>query len=240
MSRNHKTDGMRQYWDDRARENAVYYVDTTCDYGSPDMERFFRTGEIVVREALLDAPVQPTGRQLAVEIGPGLGRVSKALAPHFERVVGIDVSPEMVRRAAELVHEPNVSFTVGDGATLSAIDNATTDLVVTFTVLQHVPNRAAIASYLCEAARVLRPGGVLSAQWNGDAHPVRYRMRGYWWQLQRRAGVKRMQDERAAPQFVGTAVRPTFVRHVLEDAGLTVEATKGLGTLFSWVWARKT
>lgn len=228
---------MQRYWDERARENAVYYVDTTCDYGAPDMDRFFETGRAIVREAFLEAPVQPSGRQLAVEIGPGLGRVCSALAPHFEAVIGVDVSDEMVRRARELVTDSNVTFEVGDGATLHSIDDACADLVVTFTVLQHVPKREVIVSYLREAARVLRPGGVLSAQWNGDARPNRYRMRGWWWRLQRRAGVLR--DNRAAPQFLGTPVPVSFVRGVLEDAGLVVEGTKGDGTLFSWIWARK-
>jgi len=29
------------------------------------------------------------------------------------------------------------------------------------------------------------------------------------------------------------------VRSVLEDAGLVIEGTKGEGTLFSWIWARR-
>jgi SAM-dependent methyltransferase len=233
------TDGMRSYWDARAQENAAFYVDTTCDYDQPDMEQFFDTGNEVVREALLDAPVQPAGRGLALEIGPGLGRICKALAPHFERVVGIDVSAEMVDRARELVDVPNVTFDVGDGATLGLVEDASVDFVLTFTVLQHLPDRSAIVGYLREAARVLRPGGVLAAQWNGDAHPRRYRLRSAWWQLQRRLGVRSKQDHRVAPQFLGTPVPAPFVRAVLEEAGLAVEGTKGDGTLFSWIWARR-
>jgi SAM-dependent methyltransferase len=233
------TDGMRSYWDERARENAAYYVDTTCDYDAPDMGRFFETGEEVVREALLDAPVQPAERKLALELGPGLGRICKALAPHFERVVGLDVSAEMVRRARDLIDDANVTFEIGDGATLRPTEDDTVDLVLTFTVLQHVPDRDAIAGYLRDAARALRPGGVLAAQWNGDAHPRRYRVRSAWWRLQQRAGVRHKQDRRLAPQFLGTPVPVPFVRAVLEDAGLVVNAIKGEGTLFSWVWAVK-
>lgn len=233
------TDGMRSYWDARAQENAAFYVDTTCDYDTPDMDQFFETGTKVVREALLDAPVQPAGRELALEIGPGLGRICKALAAHFDRVVGLDVSAEMVRQARELVDDPNVTFETGDGITLQPVEDASVDFVVTFTVLQHLPDRGAIVGYLREAARVLRRGGVLAAQWNGDAHPRRYRLRGAWWQLQRRLGVRSKQDHRVAPQFLGTPVPLPFVRSVLEDAGLVVEGAKGEGTLFSWIWARR-
>jgi SAM-dependent methyltransferase len=233
------TDGMRRYWDERAQENAAFYVDTTCDYDAPDMQEFFETGDRVVREALLDAPVQPAGRGTALEIGPGLGRICKALAPHFDRVVGLDVSAEMVGRARELVDDPRVTFEVGDGVTLRPLAGASVDFVVTFTVLQHLPDKRTITGYLQEAARVLRRGGVLAAQWNGDAHPRRYRLRSMWWKVQRRLGVRSKQDHRVAPQFLGTPVPVRFVRSVLEDAGLVVGGTKGDGTLFSWIWASK-
>ena len=233
------TDGMRRYWDERAQENAAFYVDTTCDYDAPDMARFFETGDHVVREALLDAPVQPSARGAALEIGPGLGRICRALASHFDRVVGLDVSVEMMRRARELVDDPRVTFAVGDGVTLQPVDDASVDFVVTFTVLQHLPDKGTIAGYLREAARVLRPGGVLAAQWNGNAHPRRYRIRSAWWQLQRRLGVRSKQDHRVARQFLGTPVPVRFVREVLEDAGLVIRGTKGDGTLFSWIWAAK-
>jgi SAM-dependent methyltransferase len=230
---------MRSYWDARAQENAAFYVDTTCDYRAPDMSQFFETGTDVVRQALLDAPAQPAERRLALEIGPGLGRICKALGLHFDRVVGLDVSGEMVRQARELVDDPNVTFEIGDGVTLRPVEDASVDFVITFTVLQHLPDRDAIVGYLREAARVLRPGGVLAAQWNGDAHHHRYRLRSAWWQLQRRLGVRNKQDHRVAPQFLGTPVPVAFVRTVLEEAGLVVEGTKGEGTLFSWIWARR-
>jgi ubiquinone/menaquinone biosynthesis C-methylase UbiE len=236
---NQLRDGMRRYWDDRAQENAAYYVDTTVDYDSPDLAQFFETGDQVVREALLDAPVQPAGRGQALEIGPGLGRICKALAPHFQKVTGLDVSSEMVERARELVDAPNVTFAVGDGVTLQPVPDASVDFVVTFTVLQHVPDRDAIAGYLRECARVLAPGGVAAVQWNGDAHPVRFRLKTWWWRARNRLRRREHRDRRLVPQFIGTPVPAPYVHGVLEDAGLRIEGTKGDGTLFCWVWARK-
>jgi SAM-dependent methyltransferase len=232
------TDEMRRYWDDRARENAVFYVDTTCSYDEPDIEHFFETGNGVVDRVLLGGPVGPAGHSLAVEIGSGLGRICKALAPHFDRVVGIDISAEMVRRARQLVPEPNVSFEVGDGVTLRSIDNETADCVFTFTVLQHLPTRDAIVGYLRESARVLRPGGVLVAQWNGDRHRLRFRARRWWWRIQHLVGAGHHRS-RLAPQFLGTPVSARYVRSVLESSGLSVEHMETEDTLFAWVWATK-
>ena len=101
---------MRAYWDDAARRNAVWYVDTSLSYEGPDMDRFFETGRRIVSEALDGSPVPLPGTGTAVEIGAGLGRVCRALADRFDRVVGLDVSPEMVERARGLVDDPRVSF----------------------------------------------------------------------------------------------------------------------------------
>src|SRR5581483_11917494 len=118
--RERAVDGMRAYWNDRAKANAAWYVDTSLDYAAPDMDRFWETGRVIVAEALdKDPPAKPGGTDLAVEIGPGLGRICVALADRFDRVVGVDISEEMVSRATELVDNSKVSFVLGDGASLS-------------------------------------------------------------------------------------------------------------------------
>ncbi len=228
---------MRRYWDERARENAVFYVDTSLAYGAPDMERFWATGRTVVDEALLRAPVQPAGRDLAVEIGAGLGRICVALAEHFDHVIGIDVSPEMVHRARGLVAHPRVRFEVGDGVSLAAVADASADLVLSFTVFQHQTDRSTAARYLAEAGRVLRAGGVVAVQWNNDAHPRRYAVRAWWLRAKRRLGL--LGDERAAAPFLGRPLPLPFMTDVLSASGLDPIGTRGEGTLFAWIWAVK-
>jgi SAM-dependent methyltransferase len=230
---------MRNYWDERAKENAVWYVDTSCDYDSPDMEQFFATGPEIVRQALLEAPVTPGGRSLAVEIGCGLGRISLALAPHFEQVVGVDISPSMVDQARELVSAPNVSFAVGSGTDLGPVADDSADFVTTYTVFQHLPKAALIEAYVKDSARILRPGGVLAAQWNNLPHPLGWKLRGAWWRLRQRLGGPLRLDQRVAPQFTGIRLPTKDMLAMLERAGLTVKETRGTGTLWAWVWATK-
>jgi SAM-dependent methyltransferase len=230
---------MRSYWDARAQENAVWYVDTTMDFDDPDMERFFATGPVVVRQALHDAPVQPSGRNLAVEIGSGLGRICLALAEEFDQVIGVDVSETMVARARELVPQENVRFAVVSGADLRPVAGGSTDFVTTFTVFQHMPKASLIEAYIAEVARVLRPGGVLAAQWNNLPHPLLGRASGTWQRLRHRAGGRFALDARVAPEFVGLRVPLTQMLGMVERAGLTVRATAQTDTLFAWVWASK-
>jgi SAM-dependent methyltransferase len=230
---------MRSFWEDRAQENPVWYVDTSMDYDDPDMEQFLATGSTVVRQALLDAPIRPERRQLAVEIGCGLGRICAALSPYFSEVVGVDISSSMVKQARMLIPDTNVRFELVSGADLQPIADDSADFVTTFTVFQHMPKASLIEAYLNEAARVLCPGGVLAAQWNNLPHPTRWRVRSTWWRLRRRIGGPLALDTRTAPEFTGLRVPMTIMAAMLRQAGLSVRATSGEGTLFAWVWATK-
>ncbi|HWW53854.1 MAG TPA: class I SAM-dependent methyltransferase [Acidimicrobiales bacterium] len=226
---------MARYWDDRAQENALWYVDTSLDYDHPDMDHFLATGWEILREALLDAPVQPATKGVAVEIGCGVGRICRALTEQFEQVIGIDISETMVARARQLV--PSARFEVGTD--LSAVADDSADFVTSFTVFQHMPRAALIDAYVAEAGRVLRSGGVFAAQWNNLPHPWRWKARGVWWRLRHRVGGRFALDQRVAPQFVGMRLPFDDMADMVRRAGLEVQATAKLGTLYAWVWATK-
>ncbi len=231
-------DAMKQFWDARARENAVWYVDTTVDYDDPDWDHFFASGRTIAAHALGRSPLPPRRHEVALEVGAGLGRICQALADDFDHVIGVDISDEMVRQARELVTADNVEFRVSDGTTLTGIEDDSVDFVVSFTVLQHLPSPEIVTGYLQEVARVLRPGGVLAIQWN-NCPPLRYRTQTAWLRLQARLGRGEQHRYRDAPEFRGTPVRLPVVRRTLEQAGLTVHQTEGEGTLFAWLWAAK-
>jgi SAM-dependent methyltransferase len=229
---------MRDYWDERARTNAAWYVDTSIDFAEPDMDRFFATGETIVGEALDGAPASPPAYGVAVEIGAGLGRVCRALAARFERVVGVDVSPEMVARARELVPDDRITFELNDGVTLPVPD-AHADLVVSFTVFQHIPKLSLIRSYVREAARVLRPGGLFAFQWNNLPGPTRWRVRRAVLSALQRTGVRRETHGRNAAEFLGSRVPLPAITAALRESGFEVRGMRGTGTMFAWAWATR-
>lgn len=230
---------MRRFWDDAARRNAAWYVDTGLDYGNPDMGAFFETGRRIVGVALDQSPVVPARHELAVEIGSGLGRNCLALAERFDRVVGIDIAPEMVRQARELVTEPRCRFDVGDGATLPGVADGSADFVLSFTVFQHIPDAEVILRYLAEAGRVLRPGGVCSFQWNNTPGVARWRLRRLLLSNLQRLGVRKERYRRNDAAFLGTTVPVDRITAALDDAGLEVRGGTGLGTLYAWMYAQK-
>lgn len=230
---------MRDYWEQRAKLNPAFYVDTSLDYDTPDMDQFLDTGRRVVSIALDEPPATaPAGTGLAVEIGCGMGRICLALHERFDRVVGYDISEEMLRRARELVPDQTVDFRLTEGATLPGQPAGSVDFVLTFTVFQHIPSVEVIRSYVQEAGRVLRPGGVFVLQWNGTSGALRWRLRRAGMAILQRLG-RGDRYGRDAPQFLGSRVELEDMRRMLAAAGLTLGATSGEGTLFTWGWACK-
>ena len=231
--------GMREFWDSAAKKNAAWYVDTTVSFDNPDMETFFATGHKIVDTALGGSPVPPTQHGLAVEIGSGLGRNCVALADHFGSVVGVDIAPEMIRQSRELVDNPRVSFELCEGADLSSIASGSTDFVLSFTVFQHIPEVGVIEAYLREAARILRPGGVVAFQWNNQASERKWRLRRAVLATLQGTGLRRESHQRNAVQFLGTTVDLDRIKATLDGAGMELLKTDGVGTLFCWAWAVK-
>jgi hypothetical protein len=86
---------------------------------------------------------------------------------------------------------------------------------------------------------VLAPGGVLAAQWNNLPHPRAWRFKAMWWRLRDRIGGPLAMGPRVNRAFIGTRVPFATVTTTLESAGLTIQGSKGLDTLFAWVWATK-
>jgi len=228
---------MRAYWDERARLNAAWYVDTTLDFEQPDMARFFASGEKIVHDHYVDGPVHPPHTQLAVEIGSGLGRICRGLRKHFDRVVGVDISEEMVTRARELVDEPGIEFVHGDGVGITGVESASADLVFTFTVFQHIPEPSIVDGYIAEAGRVLRPGGVFIFQWNNESGSLAWRLRRVRLSVLQSTGLRPERYGRHAPEFLGCRIPRDRIETALTRAGLDLVHTMGDGTLFTWGWA---
>jgi ubiquinone/menaquinone biosynthesis C-methylase UbiE len=114
-------------------------------------------GQRALREAFLaDLGVGPAAR--ALDVGCGTGVLTRMLARHpgVGAVVGVDLAPSLLERAAELAADvPNVSFREGDARGLPFAEGSF-DAVVFDSALSHIPGPEAA---LAEAVRVLSPGG---------------------------------------------------------------------------------
>jgi SAM-dependent methyltransferase len=95
--------------------------------------------------------------RLALDIGCGRGAFARQLARRSERVIGIDLSPNMIRAARERSRDsPNVEFDVADVMSYD-LGAGRFDCIASMATLHHLP----LAELLPRLARALRPGGVL-------------------------------------------------------------------------------
>src|SRR5689334_21528538 len=107
---------MQRFWDERARENAFFFVDDRLDYRDTDVERFWRDGQADLSELLRVVGAEIAPSDVVLDIGCGVGRLTRAAAAQARHVIGLDVSAEMLARARELnAHLENVEFRHGDG-----------------------------------------------------------------------------------------------------------------------------
>jgi SAM-dependent methyltransferase len=163
---------MQEFWDRRARENAAYFVDNRLDYRRPEMEAFWQGGREALDRMLggLGATIGPGDE--VVEIGCGVGRLTRWLAQRAATVRALDVSEEMLVRAAELNDLPNVTWVHGDGTSLAGIESASADVCFSDVVFQHIHCRRAPWERLRTAAlaRLGRaPRGQAHPAWLGSA-----------------------------------------------------------------------
>jgi cyclopropane fatty-acyl-phospholipid synthase-like methyltransferase len=159
---------MRADWDRRARENAPFYVCTTA---SDNPASFAESGERDLERHVVDGlAVSRDWRVL--EIGCGLGRLVKPFSRRVARVVGVDVSDEMLRRARDYCAGlANVDLHGTDGR-FDFLSADSFDFVFSHIVFQHVPRKAYVETYFREAFRVLVPGGTFRVQVDGRARQV--------------------------------------------------------------------
>lgn len=232
---------MRRFWDARAAEDPFYFVDNQGAYRNTDLERFWAGGREALDRMLDSLGVAIAPEDEIVEIGCGIGRITRPLAERGARVWALDVSQRMIDIAQELNPElANVQWRLGDGRTLAGIETASADAVYSYVVFQHIPDPQITLGYVQEMGRVLRPGGWAAIQVSNDPSPHRpapfLRRARLRLAHPMRGRAPRGQSNRA---WLGSAVDLERLRSVAEEAGLEVERVIGAGTLYCLVLLRR-
>lgn len=229
---------MERFWDARAREDAFYFVDSRLRYHAPDEEAFWAGGEDALQTILNLLGVELSEDQVVVDIGCGLGRLTRPLARQTRRVLAIDVSAEMLAQAKELNPTlTNVEWIHGDGTSLQPIPDAGTDACVSHVVFRHIPDPEITLGYIREMGRVLSPGGFAAFELSNDPEP---HSRG-------RVGIRarvaallgRAPKGQDSDPWLGSYVDLEKLRAAAEGAGLVVERIEGESTEFCLILLRR-
>ncbi len=163
-----KLKATRAHWEKLARADARWAVLTDNDKkgGQWKTDEFYATGQADVAASLAwirSQGIEP-GRGEALDFGCGVGRLTQALAQHFERVTGVDVSAEMVAQAR--AHNPRgetVQYVHNPESNLSCFATGRFVWVYSLITLQHIPP-AISRLYIAEFCRVTAPGGLILFQ----------------------------------------------------------------------------
>lgn len=125
--------------------------------GYTDMEKLDEAGQAFAETLKQFVGLNKTDSVL--EIGCGVGKNGKFLAPLCKKWIGSDVSSNMLKFAAEtLKNFNNVELVETNGYDLSEIDDESVDVVYCSIVFMHLDEWDRF-NYLIEAFRVLKPGG---------------------------------------------------------------------------------
>lgn len=111
--------------------------------------------------ARLLALTKPRPEWIVLDVATGAGHTAITFAPHVARVIASDITMRMLELCAEMARAKglsNVSAAGIDAESLPFKDNSL-DLVTCRVAAHHFP---ALADFMAESARVLRPGGLLA------------------------------------------------------------------------------
>lgn len=101
-------------------------------------------------------------RGTCVEIGCGAGRITAQLAAAFDSVIALDVSPEQIKLAGQLLgsQADKVEFHIVDQPVIPAADGSCAAMFSSH-VFQHFSDFGDVVRYWQETYRVLVPGGTI-------------------------------------------------------------------------------
>jgi len=129
-------------------------------------DEFFASGRAEINE-LMDSLTRlgvKLNRSKALDFGCGIGRLTQALALHFENTIGVDIARSMIDMANKFNQfGEKCQYFLNTQDNLALFPNDNFDLIYTNIVLQHM-EPVYSKKYIREFIRILKPDGILVFQ----------------------------------------------------------------------------
>ena len=146
----------KNFWNEKSETptGALSAVD-----GSTNEKTARLTGTYSARQVSEALDLKATDRVL--ELGCGVGRIGREIAPHVAYWEGLDISSNMIEVARDRLKEfNNVGFTELSRSSLQPLQDASFDKAYCVAVFIHM-DKEDFFLYLQELARVVKPGGLI-------------------------------------------------------------------------------
>lgn len=157
----------KQFWNHQAAtpESALAAVD-----GSASEEVVQITGKYTAQQVATGLDLKP--EDCILELGCGVGRIGRELAPHCRHWTGVDISEKMISHARQRLDQfSNTEFHQLSRTSLEMIDDDSLSKAYSVAVLCHM-DKEDLYLYLQELHRTVRPGGLIYLETWNLAHPV--------------------------------------------------------------------
>jgi SAM-dependent methyltransferase len=171
------------FWERFAEQDPYLYILTSMKRTDPSV--FWQSGqETVKRELLPFVQTHDVRSSLALELGCGIGRLALPLAPHFRKVVGVDITRGMVQRATSFANDngiKNISFLAFAGPEdllqQTYEHSGSCDFIYSLLVFQHIAEFSTIEGYLHVIRTLLHNRGLAYLQFDTRPSGVLYRLK---------------------------------------------------------------
>jgi SAM-dependent methyltransferase len=201
-----KNQGYKQAWEAVGKDAGWTF---TMMNGSPDEATLQRTGRDMAQRLVDALAITQTHRVL--ELGCGVARVGRELAPRVGQWHGVDISSSIIKIARRrTAHLANVQFHELDRTALPLRDNSM-DRAYSHLVLFHM-DKEDLFLYLQELRRTLAPGGLIYFDTWNLLHPEGWNR--FMWELEHH------RHKRVKPAHRNQFCTPEEIRLYVEKAGL--------------------
>ncbi len=201
-----KNRGYKRAWEAVGKDAGWTY---TMMNGSPDEATLQRTGREMASRLVDALALEPSHHVL--ELGCGVARIGRELAPQVGAWFGADISSSILKIARRrTAHLRNVQFRELNRAALP-FGNDAFDRAYSHLVLFHM-DKEELFLYLQEFARVLKPGGLLYFDTWNLLHPEGWER--FMWELEHH------RHKQVKPAHRNQFCTPAEVRLYVEKAGL--------------------
>lgn len=165
-------------WEEFAKENPEDYILTgDISYLTTKGEKhFFESGKKLTQQTIEEVGELFPGKERALEIGCGTGRLTLPHARIFNEIIAVDISPTMLAKLnenAKQLDQDNIkTFLPSQNWMDSPVDYA-----YSYLVFQHIEKLEIIMGYVENISRSLKPEGIAHLQFDTRPKSISYKIR---------------------------------------------------------------